>query len=501
MLISRTTKQLLNHGRCFGTLSTDVSASVDSLASPKPQFSVWDSIFKNSAMPRVPLSEVFPTAPSAQGFELSSYSTIPETTKLENGMRVITLESPIPYSSLGVFVDAGTVWEDPINNGVSHFLQTIAFKSTKHRSDYAFAHDMLNIGANPGCVTSRDHTIYSADVLPEFVPAVVSAFGDAIQNHLFHDSELATGREKYKELLKDMETHPDVQIMEAIHEAAYGSSPLGRTLYCKSDMLGQFTTDFLRQHMKSTFTGPRMVVAGVGVPHGELVALSQDAFSDIGNEPGTKPENVYTGGESRLRSESGGLAHIALGFESVDWSHDDLMPLCVLQTMMGGGGSFSAGGPGKGMYSRLYENILNTYGWVESANSFSSIFSDTSIFGIYAVVEGARASDMIDVMLRELIEMASPVNSVELGRAKNALKSAVYMQLETRPLQLEDLGKQYITYDKIFSAHEIAEKIDAVTGPDIQRVATNMLKKPVSLGSWGTVQHVPRVEKLQRALG
>lgn len=27
--------------------------------------------------------------------------------------------------------------------------------------------------------------------------------------------------------------------------------------------------------------------------------------------------------------------------------------------MMGGGGSFSAGGPGKGMFTRLYLNVLN----------------------------------------------------------------------------------------------------------------------------------------------
>ena len=29
--------------------------------------------------------------------------------------------------------------------------------------------------------------------------------------------------------------------------------------------------------------------------------------------------------------------------------------------LMGGGGSFSAGGPGKGMFSRLYLNVLNRY--------------------------------------------------------------------------------------------------------------------------------------------
>jgi mitochondrial-processing peptidase subunit alpha len=33
--------------------------------------------------------------------------------------------------------------------------------------------------------------------------------------------------------------------------------------------------------------------------------------------------------------------------------------VAVLQTLLGGGGSFSAGGPGKGMYARYYTEVLN----------------------------------------------------------------------------------------------------------------------------------------------
>jgi len=32
----------------------------------------------------------------------------------------------------------------------------------------------------------------------------------------------------------------------------------------------------------------------------------------------------------------------------------DVVVECVMDTLLGGGSSFSAGGPGKGMYSRLY---------------------------------------------------------------------------------------------------------------------------------------------------
>lgn len=40
---------------------------------------------------------------------------------------------------------------------------------------------------------------------------------------------------------------------------------------------------------------------------------------------------------------------------------EDFIPFAVLNMMMGGGGSFSAGGPGKGMFTRLYLNVLNRY--------------------------------------------------------------------------------------------------------------------------------------------
>lgn len=49
------------------------------------------------------------------------------------------------------------------------------------------------------------------------------------------------------------------------------------------------------------------------------------------------------------------------GASGVSWEDPDLYAICTLQMLMGGGGSFSAGGPGKGMHSRLYRNVLNRY--------------------------------------------------------------------------------------------------------------------------------------------
>ncbi len=53
------------------------------------------------------------------------------------------------------------------------------------------------------------------------------------------------------------------------------------------------------------------------------------------------------------------FAHCAIGLEGCGTKDDQFVASCLLNSLLGGGGSFSAGGPGKGMYTRLYTNILN----------------------------------------------------------------------------------------------------------------------------------------------
>ena len=94
------------------------------------------------------------------------------------------------------------------------------------------------------------------------------------------------------------------------------------------------------------------------------------------------------------------VAHVMLAVESM--SHQELVdfvPLCVLQTMMGGGGSFSAGGPGKGMYTRLYLNVLNRHHWIQNATAHNFSYLDAGIFAIHGSAPPDRIKDLIYVYL------------------------------------------------------------------------------------------------------
>jgi processing peptidase subunit alpha len=115
--------------------------------------------------------------------------------------------------------------------------------------------------------------------------------------------------------------------------------------------------------MKSHFIAPNMVLAAAGVEHEHFTALAEKYLKDVpalappGSDApiaGAFTPPLYVGGEKRIIVEDAPLSSIALAFEAGGWHDDDLVPVCVLHTLLGGGDSFSAGGPGKGKIYYYY---------------------------------------------------------------------------------------------------------------------------------------------------
>jgi len=170
------------------------------------------------------------------------------------------------------------------------------------------------------------------------------------------------------------------------------------------------------------------------------------------------------------------FTHIQLAFEGLPISSDDIYALATLQTLLGGGGSFSAGGPGKGMYSRLYTNVLNQHGWVESCVAFNHSYTDSGLFGIAASCYPGRTASMLQVMCRELHALTvdtgyAALNPIEVARAKNQLRSSLLMNLESRMVELEDLGRQVQVHGRKIPVREMTRRINALTVEDLRRVA------------------------------
>ncbi|MBA0555188.1 hypothetical protein Golob_014242 [Gossypium lobatum] len=199
---------------------------------------------------------------------------------------------------------------------------------------------------------------------------------DCVRNPAYLDWEVNEQLQKVKEEIAEAAKNPHGLLLEAIHSAGY-SGALANPLLAPESAVNMLNSTVLEDFVAENFTASRMVLAATGVEHEELLSVAEPLLSDLPNVPrAQEPKSVYTGGDYRCQADSGGQTHFALAFELPGGWHNEkeAIILTVLQILMGGGGSFSAGGPGKGMYSRLCKLILVST-CLESVSTSSVLFS------------------------------------------------------------------------------------------------------------------------------
>ncbi|KAI4224820.1 MAG: hypothetical protein L6R36_004382 [Xanthoria steineri] len=491
---------------------------------------------------------------------------------LSNGIRVATEALPGAFSGIGVYVDAGSRYENEDLRGVSHIIDRLAFKSTKSRTSDQMLETLESLGGNIQCASSRESLMYQSASFNAAVPTTLALLAETIREPLITDQEVQQQLETAEYEIREIWAKPELILPELVNVAAYKGNTLGNPLLCPQERLAFINKATVESYRNTFFRPERIVVAFAGVTHDQALKLTEQYFGDMRrsdprltqytpvrnstastsspssassstySSPATTPsssprsgllsnipflKNLSTSASRRATETSlpssldsdpidlnaasrytGGflslpdlppppnpalphLSHVHLAFEALPISSDDIYALATLQTLLGGGGSFSAGGPGKGMYSRLYTNVLNQYGWVESCVAFNHSYTDSGLFGISASCNPAKIQTMLEVMCRELQHLSldtgySALKPVEVNRAKNQLRSSLLMNLESRMVELEDLGRQVQVHGRKVGVKEMCRKIDALTVHDLRRVAKQVLGGELSNKGQGT---------------
>jgi processing peptidase subunit alpha len=355
------------------------------------------------------------------------------------------------------------------------------------------------IGGNILANASREQMCYTGDSIKTFMPELVEILVDTIRNPLFNEWEVHEQLSRVQAEIAEMASNPQCVILEALHSAGFVGG-LGQPLLAPESALKRLNGGVLHDFVAENYTAPRIVLAASGVDHSELLSVAEPLLADLPPVPQPAPvHNEYVGGDWRQAADSP-KTHVALAFEVPGgWRNEkDSFAVTVLQTLLGGGGSFSTGGPGKGMYSRLYTRVLNRYEQVHSFTAFNSIYNDTGLFGIHATSGTEFVPYLVDIATKEFIAVATPgeVTEVELQRAKNSTISAVLMNLESRVVVTEDIGRQILTYGSRKELNEFIQGVQSLTLQDISAVAKKIISTPLTMASWGDVVHVPRFDQV-----
>jgi predicted Zn-dependent peptidase len=393
--------------------------------------------------------------------------------KLSNGLTVITEQMQhIRSASIGIWLQTGSRDEDSESNGISHFIEHMVFKGTKHRTAEEIARQVDSIGGNMDAFTAKECICFNVKVLDEHVPTALDILSDLVLNPVFDAADIARERGVILEEIKMDEDNPDYLVHEIFTQNFFKDHPLGKPILGTKETVKRFERPSVVEAYAHRFAPGNIIVSAAGnLDHDRFVELVTKAFEHM--KPWKDGKNGFhsvapkTVSRIILRNKKAlEQVQLCLGVPAYPIAHEKRHAGYILNTLLGGG-----------MSSRLFQNIRERQGLAYSIYSDLNPYRDTGCLAVYAGTSLASASKVVQSVVKEFRSLkAEPVPEEELKRSKAQLKGSLMLSLESSTARMSNLARQEMYFDRFYDLDELIEKIEAVTAEDLTGLANEFFK-------------------------
>jgi predicted Zn-dependent peptidase len=389
---------------------------------------------------------------------------------LPNGLTIITEKMPhIRSASIGIWIETGSRDEDPEWNGISHFIEHMVFKGTKHRSAEEIARQVDSIGGNMDAFTAKECICFNVKVLDEHVPIALEILSDLVLHPVFDANDIARERGVILEEIKMDEDNPDYLVHEIFTQNFWKDHPLGKPILGTKETVKRFERQPVLDTYAHRFAPGNIIVSAAGnLDHDPFVGLVNKHFEHM------KPaKNGFHSSTPKIVSriilrnkKALEQVQLCIGVPAHPIAHEKRHAGYILNTLLGGG-----------MSSRLFQNIRERQGLAYSIYSDLNPYRDTGCLAVYAGTSLASATKVVHSVISEFRKLKiEPVPGDELRRAKDQLKGSLMLSLESSTARMSNLARQEMYFDHFADLDELIEKIEAVTVEDLQGLANEFFQ-------------------------
>lgn len=406
-------------------------------------------------------------------------------TVLPGGLRVLTEEmAGVRSASIGVWVGVGSRDETPSLHGASHFLEHLLFKGTRERTALDVSILLDEVGGDFNAFTAKEYTCFHGRVLSEDLPVAVDLLGDMLTSSMITDEDVEAEREVILDEIAMHDDDPEDVVHNLFAAAAWGDSPLGRTIAGTEHSIRTLTRQQIVRFYRRHYRPANMVVAAAGnVDHADVVRQVRQAFGRGGFLSGdelpvrplvTEEPRRVTPGTARTRRASEQV-NLVLGVKGVTRSDPRRFALGVLNTVLGGGAS-----------SRLFQEVRELRGLAYAVYSFASHHADAGLVGVAVGCLPSKYDETLAVVRAELERFAADgITEAELTRGQRQLAGSIVLGLEDSGARMSRIGKAELVYDELYSLDEVLERVRAVTVDEVNELAKALFTQPQVLAVVG----------------
>ncbi|MBR1585976.1 MAG: insulinase family protein [Clostridia bacterium] len=391
---------------------------------------------------------------------------------LKNGVTVLV--EPIAYLrsvSIGVWVKAGSILETPEENGLSHFMEHMAFKGTAKRTARQIAEEMDAVGGHLNAATSKLCTNYYAKVIDEDLPLAADILADIVCNPALDPGETDKERGVVLEEIAMVEDSPEDVVYDLLAEAVFGDQSLGQTILGPAEKLQKYTPDDLRAFRARHYGPQNAVVAVAGhVEPAQVRDLMEEKFGGWSGAAGEEfPVSVAVDAQRKLaREKDTEQVHLCVSFRGNAMGSSDVYPVAVMNNVLGGG-----------MSSRLFQKIREEMGMAYTVYSGPSSYPHCGEFTIYAATNPKHVKAVLeqtDIEIQKLLD--GGVTEKEFTMSKAQLKGSFILGLESAYNRMSALGHNQILLNRVIPPEDTIAAIEKVTMDDVAAAAHQILTGP-----------------------
>ena len=400
--------------------------------------------------------------------------------QLSNGLQIIAECDPQAVSSaLGFFVGTGARHERAEENGVSHFLEHMAFKGNAQYTADDVNRLFDEVGVQYNAYTGEETTVYYAAVLPEYVPPTLGLLSNLLRPSL-RKKDFITEKQVILEEIGMYADSPAFSLQEQAMLRYFKGHPLGRSILGSKKSVSALSPEVMREYHKNHYRAGHCVLAATGrIVWDQLLSLATDLCGDW---PGGTTERVIRkhkvgSGTHWIRNSQLHQQHVVLmspapPAESPLRFAADLMSVIV----------------GDEVNSRLYWELIDN-GDAEAADLNYQEFSEAGLWMTYLCCESSAVEDLIARLQRIYTSVVTDgVTETELEQARNKVAARIVLQGERPMNRLGALGSNWLQFREYRSVEDDLQMIRSLTQADLQelmRLYPLALTTVVGLGPHG----------------
>ncbi|MDR0423550.1 MAG: insulinase family protein [Rickettsiales bacterium] len=389
-----------------------------------------------------------------------------EVVTLPNGLRVINeYMDDVESVSINIWVRTGSRNETKKNNGISHFLEHMAFKGTKTRSVQQIAEEFDDLGGRVNAFTSASKTAFYTKVLKEHTENAVEILADIFQNSVFDQSELDKERSVIMQEFAMSRDDPTDMIYTYFMDTAYKNQPFGREIIGTKKNIESFTREDIINYVASQYKSEDIVISFAGkLKTNDAVKLVKKYFDTQIGKNRKVERAIYTGGIFK-KNKKLEQTQLMLGYESCNYFDDNFYTANFLAVLLGGG-----------MSSRLFQEIREKRALCYSVFASNSSTADTGYFNIYCATAPDKVEEVTKAIREEMLKICSHISNEEFNRAMAKIKTNLIIGQESNTNRAQKNASNLLGFGKIETIKDIEERLEEVSIKKIQNYMETILK-------------------------